>query len=261
VYRTQIRAPVRRLAGAAGRLNLGWLGWLAIAFTWLLVIALLRANGAVGTPIGVAQLPPTVALVLAFALLLELGSAAFGPAAGDNATGVAVALALVRALDTSPTRRLDVELVLEGSGEGGRIGLRRYLRARRGSLTTGNTILLGVAPSGAGELRWWVSDGPLVPLRFSERLVDLCAALAAREPSLVAQPHIGRGSTPAHVARTRRLPAIAIGCLDQRGLVPRSHQPTDITEQIDPAALDGAVEFSLMLVDAIDASLMRTRNR
>ncbi len=104
VYRRwsrRIASRLRRL-GAGGALTPGWLGWLAIVFIWLLVTALLRAGGASGPAVGVAQLIPTAVLVLALALLLELAGAEFGPAAGDNASGVALALALTRALAVSP---------------------------------------------------------------------------------------------------------------------------------------------------------------
>ncbi len=109
------RRPARRL----GPLAPGWLGWLALACAWLLVIAVLRDGGSTAVrPVAVPQLILTAALILALALLLELGSSGFGPAADDNASGTGVALALVRALDVSPPQQLAVELVLTGAGDG-----------------------------------------------------------------------------------------------------------------------------------------------
>jgi hypothetical protein len=233
----------------------GWLGWLALMLVWLVVIALLRINGDRGKAIGAAQLIPTIALVLALALLLELATADYGPAAHDNASGTAVAVALARALEAAPPRHARVELVLQGAGEGGGIGLRRYLGARKHTLSPANTVVIGIAPTGAGTVRWWLSDGPFVPLRYLDRLRQLCARVAADEPHVRAAANRGRGATPALPARAARLPAIAIGCLDERDLVPRSHQGSDTPEAIDPVALDAAVEFGLLLVDGVDASL------
>jgi hypothetical protein len=223
----------------------------------LLVIAILRLGGAGSDSVGIPQLIPSVGLVLAFAALLELASAETGPAAADNGSGVAVALALVRALDAAPPRRLAIEVVLEGAGEGGGIGLRRYLRRRRRRRTATNTIVLGIAPCGAGHPRWWVSDGTLVPLRYYSRLRALSARVAAEEPGLLATPWRGRGATPALRARMAGLPALAIGCLDEAGLVPRSHTKQDTVALLDQAALDTALELALMLVDAIDAEFAR----
>jgi hypothetical protein len=258
-YRNWLRVPVtrgKRLAGG-GRLAPGWLGWLGIAMVWLLVVAALRHGGASGTPIGVIQLIPTAGLVIALALLLELGSAPFGPAAGDNGAGTALALALVRALDAAPPARLDVELVLQGAGEAGMVGLKHHLRARRRELRAGNTIVLGVAAAGAGQPRWWISDGPLVALPTLGRLRRLAARTAARDDSLGARPHRGRGTSPALPARVRRLPALTIGCLDERGLAPRSHQAGDRADALEPGTLNALLRFGLALVDAIDADLAR----
>jgi hypothetical protein len=259
VYRTRLRAAAARVARFAP--GPGWLGWFAIALVWVLVTAALRLGGAKGTAIGAAQLPPTVGLVLALAALVELGTARFGPAAGDNAAGAAVALAVADALAQAPLRNASVELVLQGAGEGGGIGLRRYLVAHRRALTPAHTVVLGIAPCGAGQLRWWVSDGQLVPLRYPARLGELCARTATAEPHFSARPHRGRGATPAFAGALVRRPAIAVGCLDIHGLAPRSHQPADTADSVDPDALDQTVQFALLIADEIDAFLARRQSR
>jgi hypothetical protein len=255
VYRDPLRSAAAWLARTFGRTGPGWLGWLAIALVWLLVVAVLRVGGDKGTTIGLAQLLPTVGLVLAFALLLEQATARFGPAANDNASGVAAAIALVRALDVSPPPRLEVELVLQGAGDGGAIGLRRYLQRRRQRHKATNTIVIGIAASGQGNPAWLLSDGALVPFRFFKQLRKLSAAVASQNPRLRARAHRGRGTTPALPARSRRLPAIAVCALDQRGLAARSHQAADTPERVDVASVDRVVEFGLLLADAIDAYL------
>jgi hypothetical protein len=255
VYRDQLRSTAARLAGITGRIGPGWLGWLAIALVWLIVVAVLRLDGDKGTAIGVAQLPPTVGLVLALALLLEQATARFGPGANDNASGVAAAIALAGALAVSPPRRLEVELVLQGAGDGGSIGLRRFLGARRGTRRAPNTIVIGIAACGQGAPVWFHSDGPLVPVGYFKQLRRLAADVANQNPHLKARPHRGRGTTPALRARSRRLPAITVGALDQSGVAPRSHQAADTASRVDTASVDRVVEFGLLLVDAIDAYL------
>jgi hypothetical protein len=258
-HRSGLRVPVARLKRLAGggRVTPGWMGWLLVAMVWLLAVAVLRHGGATGTPIGVVHLIPTAGLVIALALLLELGSAPFGPAAGDNGAGTGVALALVRALDAAPPGRLDVELVLQGAGEAEMTGLRRHLRARRRELRAADTIVLGIAAAGGGQPRWWVSDGPLVPLGYLARLRRLAERAAAAAPVLSARSHRGRGTSPALPARMRGLPALTIGCLDERGLAPRSHQAGDRPAALDPVALDAVLKYGLVLVDALDADLAR----
>lgn len=251
-YRTALRRAAARVEQLTH--GPGWLGWFAIILAWLLVIAVLRVEGDKGTAIGALQLVPTVGLVLALTLLIEAATADYGPAAGDNAAGTAVAIALAEALDKTPLRNASVELVLQGAGE---VGLRRHLRARRRTLTQPRTVVLGIAPCGEGQLHWWVSDGAFVPLRYLDRLRALCARVAAAEPHFNARPHRGRGTTPAFAALLARRPAITIGCLDEHGLAPRSHQQTDTADAVDPATLDRMLQFTLLLADEIDAFVGR----
>ncbi len=253
VYRDRTRRAAAALARLTGRISPGWQGWLAVAFAWLLAIAILRLDGHRSTAVGIAQLVPTVGLVLALALLLELAGSSFGPAANDNATGVAAAIALVRALDAAPPPRLSVDLLLQGAGDGGAVGLRHHLRTRRKTLRAPNTVVLGIAACGGGDARWWYSDGALVPVGYFKQLRALAARVAKGEPHLEAKAHRGRGTTPALPARLRRLPALAIGCLSDPGFPPRSHQADDLPDAVDTQAVDRTVEFGLVLADAIDA--------
>jgi hypothetical protein len=260
VHRSWLRRATelpRRLAGD-GRFIPGWLGWIAIAHVWLLAVAIVRLGGSEtkSSAVGALQLIPTVVLVLALALLLESAAADFGPAAADNASGTAVALGLIRTLDTAPPRRLAVELVLQGAGDGQMIGLARHLRARRKELTRANTIVLGIGPVGAGQPHWWTGDGPLVPLRYHPRLRDVAARLADPATGLDARPHRGRGTAPALPARFRGLPAINLGSLDVQGFAVGSHTAQDAAETLDPGAIDELLQFALILVEAIDSDLV-----
>ena len=174
------------------------------------MLAILRVEGHHSRTIGAIQLVPTVVLVFAVALLLELATADPGPAAGDNGTGVGVAVELARALDAAPPRHLSAELVLQGAGDAGGIGLRRYLRARRKELTPAATVVLGVAACGGGLPRWWTSDGPLVQLRYNASSSG-CAASSRpmtpisarpRTPAVAPRRHYKRGCCAARRSRS-----------------------------------------------------------
>lgn len=259
VHHAFLRRPAARLRTLLGPLAVGWQGLLAIGCGWLLVTAVLRDGGAGGTPIAVLQLIPTAGLVLAAALLLELGSSSFGPAAGDNGTGTALALALTRALDAAPPRHLGVALVLQGAADGSGLGLTHHLRRHRHELRAGNLIVLGLGACGAGHACWWSSDGALIPQRLPPRLAHLAARVSAAVPELAARPHRGRGTSAAHPARLRGRAAITIGALREPGLVPGSHLPSDTPDGLDPAVADRLLALALTLTDAIDADLAATR--
>jgi peptidase M28-like protein len=250
-YRKVFRTTAARLRSLTGGRAPGWIAWIVIATAWLLATAILRIAGVSKTTVGVVQLIPTIGLVIAVPLLLDLAGAEWSPGANDNASGVAVALALAAALEAAPPPGVAVDVVLAGAGEGGGIGLRKYLRANRRTLQPSNAIVLGIAPTGGGRPSWWVSDGQFIPFRTSATLRRLCAEIATGEPHLKAASHRGRGGTPALPALGRRLPGIAIGCLDDRGVAPRSHQSDDTPDRTDAKAMDDALQFALMLVDAI----------
>ena len=64
-----------------------------------------------------------------------------------------------------------------------------------------------------------------------------------------------RRSGAAAAARGRRLPAAWIGALDETGIAPRSRQPLDTLEHLDPATNEAVLDFALACVDALDAEL------
>ena len=248
VYRPGPRAlaaTLRRIA-ADGRLTPGWLGWLSLGLLSLVVVALVRDAAGASTAVDVAQLGPTIGLLLGAAALLELSSSATSPAAGDNASGVAIAIAAIAAHDAAPgLGSIAVDLVLQGASDGDGAGLRQHLRRRSDRPAS----VLGIGPCGAGRPSWWISDGPLWPLRYDRGLRALAAASGS------SAGHRGRGSGPALMARAAGLPAITIGCLDERGLAPRSHRQTDVPVTLDPDALDAALRFTQALIAALAGRL------
>lgn len=247
VRRPFLRRPFARLREITGGRAPGWLAWLAIALACALATALLRATGTGGTAVKVAQLLPTVGLVIGLALLLELAGAAWAPGDGDNASGVAVAIALTRALDAVPPAHAAVELVLTGAGTGQDAGFRKYLRAHR-DRRPANTIVLGIGTCSAGAPVWLRSDGPFFPLTYSRVLRRLCGELAAGDPSLGLSERRQRDSSPGLPARQAGLPAITLAA-----------DTADPAAEPDEEAMERVLLAGLALADAIDAYLGELR--
>ncbi len=235
---TAIRRTLRRATG--GRAP-GWLAWFTLAQAVVAITAALRLHGTGSSTAGALVVVPTIGLVLALALLLEAAAAAPGPAANDNGSGAALAVALAKAITP---RHLAVDLVLTGAHEGGAIGLRRYLRTARPQRA--RTTVLGLAASGAGEPRYWRSDGPLLPHAGKLRPPD-------------ALPHRGRGWGPAYAAYARHIRALTLGALDPSGIAPRSHRPDDEPDAIEPGTPDRVLELALHVVDVLDAQATTPR--
>lgn len=250
------REAARRLVARARGLTGGRLPgagtFVAAGLAAVAALAGLRLAGIEGTWVGAVQLVPTVGLMAALALAVDTALARTVPGAGDPASGAAVAIALAGALDRDPPRHLGVELVLAGAGEGPSLGMREFVRARRGRWRPEATAVLHVAACGRGRPRWWTSDGPVVPQRLHPTLAGLAADVAADHD---ARPHRGRGATGAWRARRAGWPAIAVGCLADDAWPPDSHTARDTADRVDPAAMRAALEFSLDLVRELDEDL------
>ena len=164
------------------------------------------------------------------------------PGAGDNAAGVGVAVALHAELTRNPPGALAPALLLYGAGEGGPPAVRAHLR--REKLARERVVVLDLGPCGAGAPAYATAHPQL---RAACRRAAEALDGAARAPL--------RRSSAAAAARGRRLPTAWIGALDATGIAPRSRQPSDTLEHLDPAAGEAVLDFALACVDALDADL------
>ncbi|MFL5889720.1 MAG: hypothetical protein ACJ76M_11620 [Solirubrobacteraceae bacterium] len=248
------RPGVRRVDAALRRGTRGWwpppLTLMAVALALVTAACAVRVAGYDPEWLAVVQLVPTVVLLVAVALLADVTVSDPSPDA-SGASAVAVALALVRALDRRPLARLDVELVLAGSGDGPALGARGYVRNRRRRWDPERVAVLEVRPCGDGEPALWVTDGPVLPLRLHPRLIELARA------SRAVTPERGREASAAYRARQARWPAVAVGALDADGLVPRRRSADDVPDMLERKAMETTRELCLALVTALDADLAK----
>jgi hypothetical protein len=230
----------RRLGGHA----LGPRAWVALALAAVAVCAGLRELGVDGAWLGLAQFVPTIALLGALAAAGDVAVSPVSPAAGDNASGVGVALALHAELTRNPPDALAPALLLYGAGEGGPSAVRAHLRRER--LDRERVVVLELGPCGAGSPAYATAHPQL--RAACERAAEALDG-AARTPL--------RRSGAAAAARGRRLPAAWTGARDAAGIAPRSRQPSDTLEHLEPASADAVLDFALACVDALDADVTR----
>jgi hypothetical protein len=221
----------------------------------LVAIAALRLSGTSGAGLSTVQFALIVPLVVALAALLDVALADVSPGANVNASGVAVAMALIVALEQTALRRLDVSLVLAGAGDHDALGFGSFVSSRRHAWRSTDTIVLALEPCGTGSARWLERDGALAGLRFHPRLRAAMATVASEERHLKARPLRAHGTSGAYPARRAGWPAIAVGCFDDLGRVPRALQSGDVADAVDPVALETALELCLAFVGRLDAEL------
>jgi hypothetical protein len=246
VTRDGPRRLAARLRGRLGGRALGPRAWVALGLAAVAACAGARALGVEGLGIGAAQFVPTLGLLLALAAAGDIAAAPLSPGAGDNASGVGVAVALHEELRRNRPDALAPALLLYGAGEGGPAAVHAHLR--REKLDRAGVVVLEVAPCGAGAPASATAHPQL--RRAVERAAEALSG-AARAPL--------RRSGAAGAARSRRLSAVWIGALDADGIVPRSRQPSDTLERLDAAAADATLDFALACVDALDAELAAPR--
>ena len=220
----------------------------------LLVCCALLLLGVDGTGIRIAQFIPLVILIVSVPLLADIALSGIVPGASDNASGVATVLRLAERYGDD-LDSFDVWVLLTGAQESMQLGMGAFLKRHRKALDTTNTIFLCVDNVGNGHVRYATKEGYVLALPYHPNLVELCDQLRdedAEDGYYGVAPVAPRIASDAYRARAKGYPAIAISCLDEDGLAPNYHQPTDTPDNIDPQALERAYDFCSELIELID---------
>ncbi len=227
--------------------------WLGLAP--LLPILGARMAGVDATWLNAVQAIPTIVLIVAGFLLIDIALSDIVPGAYDNASGVAAVLSATDELNANPPENLDVWVVLAGAEESFCEGSRAFVRARRKDFDRARTVFVNVDSVSFGQVAYEISQGPVISLPHDPQLIELCEALSA---SGAAGPE---GARPirhpllddAMPARARRMRAITLRTTDPDGnLAPWYHTHDDVPERVDVEALSRATDFLVSLIRLID---------
>jgi hypothetical protein len=206
--------------------------------------------------LSIIQVIPTVLLILAGFLLIDIALSRIVPGAYDNASGVAGVLSVAAELEADPAPNLDVWVVLTGAEECLDEGFRNWVLAHRGELDRERTVIVNVDSLSYGSIHYEVSEGPVISQAMDPELVELCEALAqagATEPGgALARPLRSPVTTDAIASAIRRLRTIAITGLDEGVPPPWYHAHTDTPDRVNAASLTRATEFVTSLLRLLD---------
>jgi Peptidase family M28 len=206
---------------------------------------LLRLPGVEGTVLTAIQFVPTVALIVAVPLLLDIALSPPEPGENDNASGAALALALA-SRSSDRLEHFGVHVVLTGAQKAVAQGMRTFLRRHRAELGRARTVVMNLDEVGAGMLRWTRREGALITLRSHARLTALCEALAEDDEDAHARPLVNRAPSDGYAACAAGLPAITISCRNELDCAPR---------RIDLESLRLAETFCAELIARLDAEV------
>lgn len=158
---------------------------LFLALLVLLGCCVLRAAGMSGTALTLVQFIPTVGLIVYVALLLDIALSPAAPGENDNASGAALVLRLAERFEDEELEFFRVHVVFTGAQKAMAQGMRAFLKAHRGELTSGDVAVVNVDSVGSGELRLTKKEGPLLSTKSHPQLLGLVDTdtFANREPS------------------------------------------------------------------------------
>ena len=220
--------------------------WAEVA---VLVCCLLRLVGLTGTLLTVVQFVPTVLLIIAVALLLDIALSPTKGGENDNATGAVLALRLAERFGGGKLDHFDVHVLLTGGQKAVAGGSRAFVKRHKGDLPRGSTVVLNLDAVGSGTVRYSRREGPLVAIKSHPQLVQMCAAIAEDdedENAFGARSIVNRSASDGYAARSAGLPAITITCRGRLDYVPA---------RVDAEAIERAEGFCAELIRRLDAEV------
>jgi hypothetical protein len=198
------------------------------------------------------SLPLGLVLIYIQALLIQRErTGEFVAGANDNASGVGCALAVAEHFAASPLQHTELWTVLTGCEEVAANGAVEFLEAHRAQL--GDAFVLSPDNCGAGQPIYAVVDGMFFGHRASPTLVRLAEEIIAEHPNLAIRPAPYRASyTDGSAALVRGYQALSILGLNEQGVPPNWHWPTDTFENVDENAVNTAAQFLRLMIEKID---------
>jgi hypothetical protein len=229
----------------------------------LLPILGLRMAGVDATWLSLLQAIPTIVLIVAAFLLIDIALSDIVPGAYDNASGVAAVLSAADTLTQDPPENLDLWIVLTGSEESFCEGSRAFVNAVRRDFDRDTTYVVNVDSVSYGDPAYEISEGPVISVPLDPELIELSQALAsAGDPAHLARPIRHPLLDDALPPRMRRIRAITLRTTDPDGnLAPWYHTDDDVPDRVDSAALARATDFTVGLVRLLDRDVGRRAQR
>jgi hypothetical protein len=244
------KAEERRAAfGKLVRRPIGALEPLFWAELAVVVCCLLRLVGLTGVLLTAAQFIPTVILIVAVALLLDVALSPTRGGENDNATGVALALRLAERFGGGKLDHFDVLVLLTGGQNAIAAGSRAFLKRHKPELGRERTVIINLDAVGSGTVRYTSREGPLVAIKSHPQLVQLCHAIAEDdedENAFGARAIVNRSPSDGFAARSAGVPAITISCRGRLDYVPA---------RVDSEAIERAEGFCAELIQRLDAEV------
>ncbi|MEI6448245.1 MAG: M28 family peptidase [Actinomycetes bacterium] len=199
----------------------------------------------------VLSVPAALLNGAATVLNLDIARSPVVPGANDNATGVAAAIDLARALAADPLEHVEVIVALVGGEESGMGGFHALLEEDP-PLDPARTFVLGLDTLGSGIPILAEAEGAVATHRYRPadlEIADEGAALAG-EPA-PERWRIGAWTDPL-LALNRGIPAVSLLSMGPDGHYTHYHHPTDLPEHVDFRSVAACARIAHGTLRALD---------
>jgi hypothetical protein len=211
------------------------------------------------SPLIVWQTIRTIGLALAvFSLVFQMiylyisRGDVYSPGANDNASGVAVVLALARHLREASLAHLDTHYVLFTAEEMGLIGSQQFVQGT--SLPKENTYVINLDMVGTGRRLCYVRGSGLLPPRFTDRYLN--ALLRESHPSIKRHYYfMGDSDSASFLAKGFRATSLLTTGDDRAETV--YHTDHDTIDYIDAESLQTTANALIKFMHLLDEEMTK----
>jgi hypothetical protein len=204
----------------------------------VLACALARLAGLDGTALTAVQFVPTIALIVAIALLTDIALAGTRAGENDNASGTVLVLRLAERLGAG-LDHFGVHVVFTGAGKARAAGIGSFIE--RHDLSRDSTVFINLDQVGSGAVRYTRREGALVTLKTHPQLLSL-----SEEIDDEALPIVNRAASDGAAATGKGFAAMTVTCRDRLDYA---------SGRVDEAALERAEVFLVELIERLDAEV------
>jgi hypothetical protein len=217
---------------------------------WTMAAALVAAavrliTGSESDLLSGIQFVLTVILMTYVVLFVDVALSPASEGANSNASGVATLLELGRRIARDPLDAIDVWLVFPAAQEGFMLGMREWMKRNAEELDPRRTFFVHVDSVGGGKVHHVTGEGFALLYRHDPSLIRICERLGS-------EPKIWRTGTDGVIPAMQGFPSVTLVGADEAGRVANHRGTSDTVDNLDPEALDKAVDYVEELVRRID---------
>lgn len=200
--------------------------------------------------LNIFQIIFSVLTLLACIIMIQWDRAPFVDGANDDATGVAVMMALANELIGNSPVNSEIWFLATGCEEAHLGGMRAFIKKHRNELDKENTYFISFECLGSGKLKYSTSEGLLFNQNYPPDLVEMARQIAQSDIEIESTKMIGHSDVLE--AAIKRYPSICLIGFQENNTPANYHWPTDIPENVDYSVAEKAKNFSLKIINALD---------